>query len=55
MRHINLYYTKYFNNKYNLIGHLFEGRYKAEIIENDAYNQIYPPKPCKGRYGKDAN
>lgn len=38
MRHINLYYTKYFNNKYNLIGHLFEGRYKAELIDNDAYN-----------------
>jgi REP element-mobilizing transposase RayT len=38
MRNINLYYTKYFNNKYNLIGHLFEGRYKSELIENDAYN-----------------
>lgn len=38
MRFINLSYTKYFNNKYNLIGHLFQGRYKAEVIENDAYN-----------------
>ena len=38
MRYINLAYTKYFNNKYNFIGHLFQGRYKAEIIENDAYN-----------------
>lgn len=38
MRNINLLYTKYFNNKYNLIGHLFQGRYKSEIIENDAYN-----------------
>jgi putative transposase len=38
MRHINLSYTKYFNNKYNFIGHLFQGRYKAEIIEMDAYN-----------------
>jgi putative transposase len=28
----------YFNNKYNFIGHLFQGRYKAEIIEKDAYN-----------------
>jgi putative transposase len=38
MRYINLDYTKYFNNKYNFIGHLFQGRYKAELIENDAYN-----------------
>lgn len=38
MRHLNLLYTKYFNNKYNFIGHLFQGRYKSEIIENDAHN-----------------
>ena len=38
MRFINLSYTKFFNNKYNFIGHLFQGRYKAEIIETDAYN-----------------
>jgi len=38
MRDINLSYTKYFNNKYNFIGHLFQGRYRSEIIENDAYN-----------------
>lgn len=38
MRYINLAYTKYFNNKYNFIGHLFQGRYRAEIIESDSYN-----------------
>ena len=38
MRHINLLYTKYFNNKHNFVGHLFQGRYKSEIIENDSYN-----------------
>ena len=38
MRYINLLYTKYFNNKYNFVGHLFQGRYKSEIIENDTYN-----------------
>lgn len=38
MRNINLSYTKYFNNKYNFIGHLFQGRYKSELIENDPYN-----------------
>lgn len=38
MRYINLLYTKYFNNKYNFVGHLFQGRYNSELIENDAYN-----------------
>lgn len=38
MRNINLLYTKYFNNKYNYIGHLFQGRYKSEVIESDSYN-----------------
>lgn len=38
MRNINLLYTKYFNNKYNYVGHLFQGRYNSEVIESDAYN-----------------
>ncbi len=28
-------YTKYFNKKYNTVGHLFQGKYKARLIEND--------------------
>lgn len=38
MKDINQYYTKYFNNKYSLIGHLFQGRYKSEVIEDNAHN-----------------
>lgn len=38
MRYINISYSKYFNNKYNFIGHLFQGRYKSELIESDTYN-----------------
>ncbi|HHY04161.1 MAG TPA: transposase [Thermoanaerobacterales bacterium] len=38
MGYINSNYTKYFNNKYNVVGHLFQGRYRAELIESDAYN-----------------
>lgn len=38
MRKLNLFYTKFFNNKYNIVGHLFQGRYKSQIIENDAYS-----------------
>jgi hypothetical protein len=30
-------YTQYYNKKYNETGHLFQGRYNSEIIENDAY------------------
>ncbi|MGL6106662.1 transposase [Romboutsia sp.] len=29
-------YTKYFNKKYNYIGHLFQDRYYFELIENDS-------------------
>jgi len=38
MRLINVLYAKYFNSKYNYIGHLFQGRYRSEIIEEDSYN-----------------
>lgn len=38
MRQINLYYAKYFNKKYNLVGHVFQGRYKSKIIVDAAYN-----------------
>ena len=30
-------YARYFNKKYNYLGTLFQGRYSAEIIENDTY------------------
>lgn len=38
MQQINLFYAKYFNFKYNLIGHLFQGRYFSKIIEDNLYN-----------------
>ena len=37
MQHLLTLYSKYYNNKYNLVGHVFQGRYHAEIIENEAY------------------
>jgi len=40
MRRINWHYAKYFNNKYNLVGHLFQGRYRASIIEKDYYQLV---------------
>lgn len=37
MRHINGAYTTYFNIKRKRAGHLFQGRYKAILIEADEY------------------
>jgi REP element-mobilizing transposase RayT len=37
MRHINGAYTTYFNVKRQRVGHLFQGRYKAILVEADAY------------------
>lgn len=33
---INGRYAKYFNKKYNYIGHLFQDRYYSELIESDS-------------------
>jgi len=30
-------YTQAFNRKYGRVGHLFQGRYKAPVVEDDAY------------------
>ncbi|WP_369691328.1 transposase [Desulfolucanica intricata] len=38
MKYINMHYAISFNQKYNIVGHLFQDRYRAELIETDAYN-----------------
>jgi putative transposase len=37
MRHINGAYTTYFNVKRKRSGHLFQGRYKAILVDADSY------------------
>jgi len=37
MHSINSSYSKYFNSKWNRVGHLFQGRYKSKVIETDSY------------------
>lgn len=37
MRHINGAYTTYFNVRHQRSGHLFQGRYKAIVVEADSY------------------
>ena len=39
LHHINGAYTTYFNVKRGRSGHLFQGRYKAILVEKDAYCQ----------------
>ena len=37
MKRINVSYAYYFNKKYGRIGHLFQDRFKSEVIEDESY------------------
>ncbi len=37
MRQLNGVYTQRFNRKYSRVGHVFQGRYKAILVEKDAH------------------
>ena len=37
MRHFNISYTSAFNRRHNRVGHLYQGRYKAFLIDSDNY------------------
>src|SRR4051812_43552270 len=37
MRHINGVYTQSFNRRHDKVGHLFQGRFKAILVDRDAY------------------
>jgi putative transposase len=37
MRHVNGVYTQQFNRRHGLVGHLFQGRFKAILVDRDAY------------------
>jgi putative transposase len=37
LRHLNGVYTQAFNRRHRRVGHLFQGRYKAIIVEQEAY------------------
>ena len=38
MKQVNMMYAIFFNDKYNFVGQLMQGRYRAELIETDEYN-----------------
>lgn len=37
MRHINGVYTQHYNRRHGRIGHLFQGRFKAILVEKDSH------------------
>jgi REP element-mobilizing transposase RayT len=37
MQTLQFRYTRYFNLKYDKVGHLFQGRYKAILCDKDSY------------------
>ncbi len=37
MKRISVSYVSYFNKKYTRVGHLFQDRFRSEIIEDDTY------------------
>ncbi|MCR4404247.1 MAG: transposase [Candidatus Acetothermia bacterium] len=37
MRHLNGVYTQWFNRRHQRVGHLFQGRFKAILVEKEAY------------------
>lgn len=37
MRHLNGVYTQAFNRRHGLNGHLFQGRFKAILVDTDTY------------------
>ena len=37
MRHFNISFTAFFNKRHNRVGHLYQGRYKAFLVDADEY------------------
>lgn len=37
MRHLNGVYTQRFNRRHHRVGHIFQGRFKAIVVEKDSY------------------
>ena len=37
MQHLGFRYTRWFNRRHTSVGHLFQGRYKALLVDADSY------------------
>jgi REP element-mobilizing transposase RayT len=40
MRHFNISYIGYYNRRHKRVGHLYQGRYKAILVDKDAYLSV---------------
>jgi len=40
MRHFNIAYIGYFNRRHKRVGHLYQGRYKAILVDRDEYLSV---------------
>lgn len=59
MKSINVSYVMYFNKKYDRVGHLFQGRFKSEVVDSDQYLlsliRYVHNNPVKANIVKDLN
>ncbi|MBE0466825.1 MAG: transposase [Candidatus Desulforudis sp.] len=37
MKRVNISYVNYFNKKYERVGHLFQDRFRSEVVDEDSY------------------
>jgi putative transposase len=58
MRHFNISYTMAFNHRHGRVGHLYQGRYKAFLVDSDSYllelSRYVHSNPVRGGRFKDA-
>jgi len=58
MRQLNGVYTQAFNRRHKRVGHVFQGRYKAILVEKDSYllelSRYVVLNPVRARIVKDA-
>jgi hypothetical protein len=40
MRHLNIAYTGAYNRRHKRVGHLYQGRYKAILVESGIYLEL---------------
>lgn len=40
MRHFNIAYTGFYNRRHSRVGHLYQGRYKAIVVDKDNYLSV---------------
>ena len=53
MQYLNGSYTSYFNRRHRRCGHLFQGRFKGHLIEEDGY--FLEVRGCACRIGQPAS